>query len=429
MRQTIQKVLDDHLCCNCGTCAGVCPQQAISMNLDKYSRVYEPQIDSDACNGCGICYNTCPGHHVDFKGFNKDIFGKEAEDIILGSYLKCFLGYATDSGVRYNASSGGVVTGLLIYALEQGIIDGALVTRMNRDRPWEPEPFIAKTREEIIEASTSKYCPVPANIMIKELLGAQDDEKFAVVGLPCHIQGIRKAEQVYKKLRARVVLHIGLFCSHTDTFWQTDYLLKSMDVSKDDLRSIRYRGDGWPGTMSVQLRSGKDLSVPYHKAIFPHVVWFNAMNRCLYCCDLTAELADVSVGDPWIPEVMAREEIGQSLVLVRTEDAHNLVLRATRDERLDITPIPAEKVKESVSMGEAKKVDVQVRMSLRKMFGKSIPDYNADFIVPRPYNYIRSFIPLISSVCSSNVYFRPLGEKMVDLGSRLSEMKRQRSGQ
>jgi len=399
------------------------------MNLDKYSRVYEPQIDSDACNGCGICYNTCPGHHVDFKGFNKDIFGKEAEDIILGSYLKCFLGYATDSGVRYNASSGGVVTGLLIYALEQGIIDGALVTRMNRDRPWEPEPFIAKTREEIIEASTSKYCPVPANIMIKELLGAQDDEKFAVVGLPCHIQGIRKAEQVYKKLRARVVLHIGLFCSHTDTFWQTDYLLKSMDVSKDDLRSIRYRGDGWPGTMSVQLRSGKDLSVPYHKAIFPHVVWFNAMNRCLYCCDLTAELADVSVGDPWIPEVMAREEIGQSLVLVRTEDAHNLVLRATRDERLDITPIPAEKVKESVSMGEAKKVDVQVRMSLRKMFGKSIPDYNADFIVPRPYNYIRSFIPLISSVCSSNVYFRPLGEKMVDLGSRLSEMKRQRSGQ
>lgn len=399
------------------------------MNLDKYSRVYEPEIHPDACNGCGICYNTCPGHHVDFKSLNRDIFGREAEDIILGSYLECYIGHVTEAGVRYRASSGGVVTGLLVYALEQGIIDGALVTRMNRDRPWEPEPFIAKTREEIIEASTSKYCPVPANIMIKELLGAQDDEKFAVVGLPCHIQGIRKAEQVYKKLRARVVLHIGLFCSHTDTFWQTDYLLKSMDVSKDDLRSIRYRGDGWPGTMSVQLRSGKDLSVPFHKAIFPHVVWFNAMNRCLYCCDLTAELADVSVGDPWIPEVMAREEIGQSLVLVRTEDAHNLVLRATRDERLDITPIPAEKVKESVSMGEAKKVDVQVRMSLRKMFGKSIPDYNADFIVPRPYNYIRSFIPLISSVCSSNVYFRPLGERMVDLGSRLSEMKRQRSGQ
>jgi hypothetical protein len=52
-----------------------------------------------------------------------------------------------------------------------------------------------------------------------------------------------------------------------------------------------------------------------------------------------------------------------------------------------------------------------------------------DLMVPHPYNYVRGFIPMISSVCSSNVYFRPLGEKMVDLGSRLSEMKRRGSEQ
>lgn len=423
MGLTIQKVLDDHLCCNCGTCAGVCPQQTISLSLDKHSRVYEPHIRSDACSGCGICYETCPGHYVDFKGLNRDLFGKEAEDIILGSYLGCYIGHATESRVRYKASSGGVVTGLLIYALEQGIIDGALVTRMNKDRPWEPEPFIAKTRDEIIEASKSKYCPVPANIMIKELLSAEEDEKFAVVGLPCHIQGIRKAEQVYKKLKSRVILHIGIFCSHTDTFWQTDYLLKSMEVSKGDLKSIRYRGDGWPGTMSVQLKNGKDSSIPYHKAIFPHVLWFNAMNRCLYCCDLTAELADISVGDPWIPEVTAIEEVGQSIFIVRTEDANNLILHAAHDKFLNVTPIPVEKVKESVSTGESKKVDVQIRMSFRRMIGKSVPDYNVDLIAPRPHNYIRSFIPLISSICSSNIYFLPLGEKIIDLGFRLFEMK------
>jgi len=353
-----------------------------------------------------------------------DIFGKEAEDVILGSYQECYIGHAAESGIRYKASSGGVVTGLLIYALERGIIDGALVTRMNKNRPWEPEPFIARTRDEIIEASKSKYCPVPANVMIKELLSAQEGERFAVVGLPCHIQGIRKAERVYKKLRARVVIHIGLFCSHTDTFWQTDYLLKSMNVSKDDLKSIRYRGGGWPGTMSVQLKSGRESSMPFHEAIFPHVVWFNAMNRCLYCCDLTAELADISVGDPWIPEVIGKEKIGQSIVIVRTDDAQELILRAVHDECLNVTSISAEKVKESVSMGETKKVDVQIRMALRKMLGKSVPDYNADLMAPRPHNYIRGLVPLLSSVCSSNVYFRPLGEIVVDLGSRLSEMKR-----
>ena len=135
----------------------MCPQHAITLKVDKHFRVYEPHIRSDACSGCGICFDTCPGHSVDFKDLNRDIFGKEAEDIILGSYLGSYIGHATESEVRYRASSGGIVTGLLVYALEKGIIDGALVTRMNRDQPWKPEPFIAKTRDEIIEASASKH--------------------------------------------------------------------------------------------------------------------------------------------------------------------------------------------------------------------------------------------------------------------------------
>lgn len=424
MRQTIQKVLDDRLCCNCGTCVGVCPQHAISLSIDKHLQVYEPRIRSDDCSGCGVCYETCPGHEVDLKGLSGNIFGKEVEDIILGSYIGSYIGHATNPEIRYRASSGGVVTGLLVYALEKGIIDGALVTRMNREHPLQPEPFIAKTKNEIIEATTSKYCPVPANIMIGELLSANEHEKFAVVGLPCHIHGVRKAEQIYKKLRARVVLHIGLFCSHNDTFWQTNYLIKSMGISKDDLKTIRYRGEGWPGTVSVELKSGKVLSIPFHKAMFPHMLWFNAMNRCLYCCDLTAELADLSVGDPWIPEVMAKENIGQSIFMVRTGKAHSLVLRAACEGCINFTPIHAEKVKESISMGETKKVDVQVRILLRKMVGKSVPDYNADFMSPRLSNYIRSFVPMISSFCSSNVYLRPVGEKMVDIGLWLYEAKR-----
>ena len=124
----------------------------------------------------------------------------------------------------------------------------------------------------------------------------------------------------------------------------------------------------------------------------------------------------------------AGEEIGQSIFLVRTEGAHSLVLRAARYGRLNFTPIPAERVKRVSFMGETKKVDVQVRMSLRKMIGKSIPDYNAHFMAPRLYNYVRSLIPLISSVCSSNAYFRPLGERMVDFGLWLSE-KKQRGGE
>jgi len=239
------------------------------MNIDDNEQIYEPHIQLEKCNVCGICYSACPGHSVDFKTLNTTIFGKEPEDIILGNYLDCNVGHATDPDIRYQSASGGIVTGLLVYALEHGIIDGALVTRMSKDHPLEPEPFIARTRDEIIEASRSKYCPVPTNTVIREILRSSEGERFAVVGLPCHIHGIRKAESLNEKLKDKIVLHIGLFCSHNDTFWQTDYILKKLHVSKDSVRIIRYRGQGWPGSFAIELMDGKKKSLPYHRQSSP----------------------------------------------------------------------------------------------------------------------------------------------------------------
>ncbi len=202
---TISSVVEDNLCTGCGTCIALCPNDAIEMVIDEKKGVYVPKLDGRKCNNCGICMKVCPGHEVDFKGLNLEIFGKEPEDILIGNYLNCYVGHATDYDIRYNSASGGLVTALLIFALEEGLIDGALVTRMKKDKPLEPEPFIARTREEIIEARGSKYCPVPANVALREILEANEGERFAVVGLPCHIHGMRRAQRVDARLKERVV--------------------------------------------------------------------------------------------------------------------------------------------------------------------------------------------------------------------------------
>lgn len=132
--------------------------------------------------------------------------------------------------IRYNSSSGGLITQLLIFALEECIIDGAQVTRMKNDNPLEPEPFIARTKEDIIGASTSKYCPVPANIALKEIIDSKKGEKFAVVGLPCHMHAIRKAEQINKKLSEKTVLHVGIFCGHSSNFLGTKLWLDKFRI-------------------------------------------------------------------------------------------------------------------------------------------------------------------------------------------------------
>ncbi|MCI9680180.1 MAG: 4Fe-4S binding protein [Lachnospiraceae bacterium] len=41
-------------CANCGSCAAVCPAEAISEGEGKYV------IDADACLDCGTCEAECP---------------------------------------------------------------------------------------------------------------------------------------------------------------------------------------------------------------------------------------------------------------------------------------------------------------------------------------------------------------------------------
>lgn len=177
----IRGVIEQNLCTGCGTFVSLCPKEAIERIINKSKGICIPQLNEEKCNNCGTCYEVCPGHEVDFKELNMEIFGKEPENVLIGNYMNCYVGHSTDHDIRFISSSGGLVTQLLIFALEEGIIDGALVTRVKKDKPLEPEPYIARTREEIVKASKSKYCPVPANVALREILDTEEGEKFAVV--------------------------------------------------------------------------------------------------------------------------------------------------------------------------------------------------------------------------------------------------------
>jgi len=198
--QNVESVYRAGLCTQCGTCAAICPNAAIYMAWDGKSG-YVISVDGELCNDCGLCYEICPGHSVDFKQLSNRFLGEGTDNERIGRYHSIYVGNAIQEKIRWNAASGGIVTALLIAALRKGEIDGAIVTRMNPDSPLEPLTFLATTEEEIIEARGSKYCPVAANLSLREILSRPG--QFAMVGLPCHIQGLRKAQLQSRKLREK----------------------------------------------------------------------------------------------------------------------------------------------------------------------------------------------------------------------------------
>jgi len=322
------------LCTGCGTCVALCPQSAIRIEIVRKRGIYLPRVNEKACNACGICLRVCPGRGVDFAMLNQVAFGHQPQDNLLGNYIGCYTGHAADKDIRYNSSSGGLVSALLIFALERGMIDGALVTRMNPDKPLEPQPFIARTEEEILSAAGSKYCPVPANIALDDILKAKEGERFAVVGLPCHMHGLRKAELVNSKLKERVALRVGLFCGSTANFAGTRLLLGKMRIKGTDVIGIKYRGTGWPGHLSVEMHDSERKSLPYNHSITVLGTFFTP-KRCQLCLDGAAELADISFGDAWLPR-FAGNEIGESILILRNEISRALIEKLVAEAFMEL---------------------------------------------------------------------------------------------
>jgi len=335
MKKNIQAVIEKGLCFGCGSCVNFCPQGAIEMVIDEEQGTYVPKIDKNKCKNCGACLESCPQNlQIDHN--------KEPDNALIGNYLNCYVGYAKDNSFRYNSSSGGMITSLLVFALEKKIISGALVVRMKKDKPLEPEPFIARSRKEIIEASGCKYCPVPVNIILKEILDSKPEEKFAIVGLPCHILGTKRAEEIKKELEQKIVLHFGLFCNHTPNFHGTKNLLEKFKIKQKQVIKLDYRCQGWPGQMRI-LKKQKETILP--SSIYWNIIGSDLFTPkpCLACNEYTSELADISFGDAWLPE-FKNDKIGRSIIISRSQQGQDILQMAKKEKIIELEPVSSKKV-------------------------------------------------------------------------------------
>jgi len=293
-------------CTGCGTCVSVCQQDAISIVETK--GYYTATINRDKCNECGLCRKVCPKVA---KPKNK-----------VSTPILIVKGYAKNQSIRFRATSGGIVTALLAAMLEDKEIDAALVVRKKRETDFISfEPYWAEDVQSVIASSGSAYQPVALNTRLSEI---KSFNKIAVVGLPCHIQGVRKYLELYPRAKSRVSIIIGLTCSHNISKLGTRFLLKSASVARLD--DLFYRGNGWPS--GVRLIEGQKEHF-FHNL---HSLWADLFASfcfcppyCLRCADDLAEYSDINVSDAWLPEELSQKEnTGSSIISIWTKTGSEL---------------------------------------------------------------------------------------------------------
>ena len=213
----IREVHNVGICGECGGCVSFC--SAADLGAIKMSEDGPPvYANKDNCLKCGICYLICPETHE----LNTELNEKYHFSPPIGQRLNITSAQATDPEIKKVGTDGGVVTSILLAMLEDHLIDGALVSKPVS--AFRREPFLATTKEELIEAAGTKFdlkgvtsglgkysTFVPSISKLKKIL-SKDLMNIAVVGVPCQIHSIRKMQEL-SILPAHIVKYtLGLFC-------------------------------------------------------------------------------------------------------------------------------------------------------------------------------------------------------------------------
>ena len=380
-RETVEKVVSSGLCTSCGVCAGSCQKNCISFAYGMERNT--PVIDKANCVSCGLCYDVCPGKGIELNRFANDEFADEPSikrDTFTGYYRHAYVGHSNDKEVRMHCATGGMVTQFLTWLLEKGLIDGAVVVRFKKENPFEPEPFIATTKEELWASRSSKYVVLSHDSVAKEIANG-NYRNLVVVGLPCQIQGWRQLAQKNRRVRDAIKGYFSIYCSINKTKLTIPYYLQHYKIDARNIGRFAFRDDGCMGFMKFEDKQGKTLkTIPYKDYWFgTHSFFTNP--RCLMCIDQLGELADISFGDIHI-KPYSDDTIGTNSIIARSSYWDNLICECKEEKVITLDEIPVETlVRSQVYVKLFKKGGGgKAYLNIKKFLGKAVPSYDFAYI-------------------------------------------------
>ena len=276
-----QKVVLKEMCAGCGACILVCPFACLEYGEDQPKLVKK-------CEVCGICAKACPRYEFSLQALEKLVFERERRpEEEFGVYKRLVVAQASDSNVLHSCQDGGVVSALLVFALKNGIIDGAIVSGVSTETPWLPVPRVVSTPEEVLECAGTRYTYSPNMLALAEAV-KQKKKSIAFVGTPCQVQAVRKVEAVpLKKYSSVLKFTVGLMCTESFTYegLMQRHIQGVLGLNPSDVKKINIKGK-----ILVTTKSGDVKTIPLAEAKQ------YTRKGCLPCTDFSSELADISAG-------------------------------------------------------------------------------------------------------------------------------------
>jgi coenzyme F420-reducing hydrogenase beta subunit len=340
-------IIAQELCIGCGVCTLGYKQHQVGMQWNKYGFLV-PEV-TEKMNfpdeNLNVCpFNPFPEKEVHTEDKIGDLFLGDApknKDKI-GHYYDIYAGYSQK--YRFNSSSGGIATYILTQLIKQGIVDHVVSVRSSSDTDSHYEYQISSTPEEVVSSSKTKYYPVTLATALDRIKAV--DGRIAVTGVACFVKGLRLLQHYDSYWKDKIAFIVGIICGGVKSAFYADYLASKAGVTgKYDRPQFRIK-DFESKALDYSYGCVNDKGIQHQiKMRTVGDMWGTGLfknNACDFCDDVTTELADISLGDAWIPPY-DQDGKGTNVIVTRSALADRLIKDGIKKEELSLVILPEEK--------------------------------------------------------------------------------------
>lgn len=355
----MDKVIKEY-CCGCTLC------ETLGMaKLEKNEKGYYSPVDGDIKFLKKIC--PCYGEQISDMDTSQ----------IWGKHKEVYYGWSTNSDIRYKASSGGVLTEIACYLLNEHKVDCIIQTCADKNDPTATKTVINSTADEVMNCCGSRYAiSHPLDCLNRLDLS----KKYAFIGKPCDVTVLKNYMKVNPEIEKSIVCTLSFFCAGLPSNEAQQKLLDMLKVEKSGLNYLKYRGDGWPGETTAIDCLGKQYTLDYNTT-WRNFLGRDIMSACRYCLDSIGELADISCGDAWYlkdnrPDFSERP--GRNVIFARSELGCEILNQLKDKHRIELTDMNIEEIKYSQTCHYDRRATMSTKIFATRLMWKITPKYSAD---------------------------------------------------
>ncbi len=316
---SIAEVVSSGLCIGCGLCESVTGGR-IKMQMTDYGSLRPTPVDEFTADEQAQLLRACPGVTVE----PREQPGL-AIDPIWGSYSTMQYAWASEPGVRFAASTAGVLSALGGHLLMHGPARFILQVGPDPQQPLRNKWYMSETAGQVFARAGSRYAPTAP---LAGLIQALDQQlPFAIIAKPCDLNAVHRFAQHDPRVDELCIARLTMVCGGQSRLTKSLRMLAEYGVDEDELTSFRYRGYGNPGRTRIETKNGAAFEKTYLQMWQDAGTW-DLETRCKLCPDALGEASDIAVADVWPDANPEGEDAGLSGIVIRSNAGEALLTAA-----------------------------------------------------------------------------------------------------